>query len=173
MEFTVTTRYDGRAMAALARGLRKTVRKKQSRRAHVFGWIAFFSGLLLAFFSALDGSFFTFRSLVTWFAVFLIFAALVWEDALNGRVAFRRIPPGLATSNTTFDEQGYHSVTEVGSSDFPYSNIVALAQTEGYFVFVFGKNHGQVYDKAGISGGTAEQFRRFIEDKTGLVFESV
>ena len=55
----------------------------------------------------------------------------------------------------------------------PYSNIVALAQTEGYFVFVFGKNHGQVYDKAGISGGTAEQFRRFIEDKTGQVFESV
>ena len=102
---------------------------------------------------------------MTWFAVFLIFAALVWEDALNGRVAFRRIPPGLATSNTTFDEQGYHSVTEVGSSDFPYSNIVALAQTEGYFVFVFGKN--------GISGGTAEQFRRFIEDKTGQVFESV
>ena len=51
MEFTVTTRDDGRAMAALARGLRKTVRKKQSRRAHVFGWIAFFSGLLLAFFS--------------------------------------------------------------------------------------------------------------------------
>ena len=29
MEFTVTTRYDGRAMAALARGLRKTVRKNQ------------------------------------------------------------------------------------------------------------------------------------------------
>ena len=95
------------------------------------------------------------RQLVTWFAVFLIFAALVWEDALNGRVAFRRIPPGLATSNTTFDEQGYHSVTEVGSSDFPYSNIVALAQTEGYFVFVFGKNHGQVYDKAGISGAVS------------------
>ena len=173
MEFVFDTRYDSRAMTALARALRKTLRKKQSRRAHVFGWIAFCSGLLLALFSALDGAFFTFRSLVTWLAVLLIFAALVGEDALNGRIALGRIPPGLTASRTLFEQEGYHSTTEVGSSDFPYSNIAALAETKDYFVFLMGKNHGQVFDKASLSGGTPEEFRRFIEDKTGLTVQTV
>lgn len=173
MEFVFDTRYDSRAMTALARALRKTLRKKQSRRAHIFGWIAFCSGLLLALFSALDGAFFTFRSLVTWLAVLLIFAALVGEDALNGRIALGRIPPGLTASRTLFEQESYHSTTEVGSSDFPYSNIAALAETKDYFVFLMGKNHGQVFDKASLSGGTPEEFRRFIEDKTGLTVQTV
>ena len=36
-----------------------------------------------------------------------------------------------------------------------------------YFVFIYSANHAQVYDKSNISGGTAEEFCTFIEEKTG------
>lgn len=39
MEFTFDTVYDQRAVTAMAHGLRKTIRKKHSRRSHIFaGW---------------------------------------------------------------------------------------------------------------------------------------
>ena len=36
-----------------------------------------------------------------------------------------------------------------------------------HFVFLLSANHGQLYDKAHLSGGSAEQFRDFISGKTG------
>ena len=48
MEFCFETDYTTKALAAMAKALRKTVRKKHSRRSHNFGWIVFFLGLLLA-----------------------------------------------------------------------------------------------------------------------------
>ena len=38
MEFQFETRYDQKGLNALARALRKTIRKKRSRRSHIFGW---------------------------------------------------------------------------------------------------------------------------------------
>lgn len=46
MEFTTTTDYDMKTLTAMARALRKTVRKKRSRRAHIFGWIVVLLGIL-------------------------------------------------------------------------------------------------------------------------------
>lgn len=36
-EFTFETTYNQKAMTTMARALRKTVRKKHSRRSHIFG----------------------------------------------------------------------------------------------------------------------------------------
>ncbi len=36
-----------------------------------------------------------------------------------------------------------------------------------YFVFMMGKQQGQVYDKDGFAEGSVEEFRRFISEKTG------
>ena len=47
MEFTTTTDYDMKTLTAMARALRKTVRKKRSRRAHIFGWIVVLLGTFL------------------------------------------------------------------------------------------------------------------------------
>ena len=47
MEFTLNSVYDQTAVTAMARALRKTVRKKHSRRSHVFGWIVVAFSLLL------------------------------------------------------------------------------------------------------------------------------
>ena len=34
------------------------------------------------------------------------------------------------------------------------------------FVFIFSISHAQVYDKSGLTGGTVEEFREFIQRKT-------
>ena len=42
-----------------------------------------------------------------------------------------------------------------------------MTEDENYFVFVIGKNRTQAYDKRKLSGGTAAEFRSFLEEKTG------
>ena len=49
MEFTTATDYDMKTLTAMAKALRKTVRKRKSRRAHIFGWIVVLLGTLLLF----------------------------------------------------------------------------------------------------------------------------
>ena len=47
MEFTFETVYNQKAVTAMARALRKTLRKKKSRRSHIFGWIILVIAVLL------------------------------------------------------------------------------------------------------------------------------
>ena len=39
MKFTFETEYNTKTMSVMAKALRKTIRKKHSRRSHIFGWI--------------------------------------------------------------------------------------------------------------------------------------
>lgn len=70
-------------------------------------------------------------------------------------------------------KSGYHSETEVGSSDFKYSTIALLAETDDYFVFVFSQSHAQIYNKNTIIGGTIEEFRDFMKNVTGKEIQKV
>ena len=47
MEFQFETRYDQKGLTAMARALRKTIRKKSSRRSHIFGWCIVALAILL------------------------------------------------------------------------------------------------------------------------------
>lgn len=167
MEFTFTTAYDQKAMTAMARALRKTIRKKRSHRAHIFGWIVVVLGLLLTLPFGRDHYEVTARTVITWIAVVVILFVFFKEDAINGYIARKRMLPQLLSATTVFAAEGYHSSTEIGSSDFHYESIVAIAETADYFVFLFSKNHAQVYDKNSITGGTVDAFRTFIQNAAG------
>ena len=169
MEITIKTQYDQKAMTALARGLRKTVRKKHSRRSNIFGWIV----VVMAAILVLSAKEINGKVIFTGLAGLMIVLAFLFEDALNGMIAMKRGIPGLHSAVTTFREDGYHSKTEVGESDFPYAPIVAMAESKDYFLLLIGPSHGQVYDKRGFLSGTAEDFRRLLEEKTGKTFQKV
>ena len=68
MEFIFDTVYDQKAVTAMAHGLRKTIRKKHSRRSHVFGWLVI--GLVLLLTLPLDGETLVIegRTIITWTA---------------------------------------------------------------------------------------------------------
>ena len=166
MEFTFETQYNAKTLAVMAKALRKTVRKKRSRRSHIFGWIVMAFSLLLLM---SDG----FRSIATWIAVLIILIALLFEDRLNGYVAKMRLLPGTDSSVAVFSENSFVSTTGVGKSEWNYDKIVTIAETEDFFVFIFSANHAQLYDKRHLSGGTVDDFRRFVESVTGKTVQTV
>ena len=162
MEFIFETDYNQKAMTAMAKGLRKTVRKKHSRRSHIFGWIVIVLALLLSWPSdPVMG-----KNVLTWIAAGVLLLALIFEDQLNGYFARKRMLPGAAHAKAIFSEEGYRSETKAGCTDWTYENISAMAEDANYFIFLFGKNHAQVYDKHSLTGGTVEEFRAFIQKQT-------
>ena len=173
MDFTVQTVYDQKAMTVMARALRKTLRRKHSRRSHIFGWIVVALGLLLSLPLGNEKFSITVSSVITWLTVILVTVVLFKEDSINGYFARKRALPQLMSSTVVFTAEGYHSSTEVGSSDFRYDNIIALAEAGDYFVFLFSKSHAQVYDKNNLSGGTPDEFKSFVSDITGLDWKKV
>ena len=169
MEFVFETDYDRKAMTAMAKGLRKTVRKKRSRRSHIFGWIVIALGLLLSWPSEEVKA----SDVVTWIAIAVMLGALVFEDRLNGYFARKKMLPGTSHAKAIFTEDGYRSETQMGNTEWKYENITAMAEMQDYFVFLFSKNHAQVYDKRTLTGGTADEFRAFMQEKTGKAIEIV
>lgn len=164
MEFTFDTVYDQKAVTAMARGLRKTIRKKHSRRSHIFGWLVILLILLLTL--PLDGGV-EGRTMITWGAGAMILVALLFEDKLNAWIARRRMMAGTDRASSIFTEEYYCSDTAAGTTQWRYDTIREIAEDKNYFVFVFDQRYAQVYDKRTLIGGSVEEFRAFISDTIG------
>ncbi len=176
MQYTFETLYNQEALTVMAKGLRKTIRKKKSKRSHLFGWIVVALAILLPFISGEDGLTLDLRTIITWTAGIAIIVALIFEDQLNGYFARKRMLKGTEKAISTFDTEninGFVSETEIGKSAFSYDKIVQVAETGKYFVFVFSENHAQVYDKSSLSGGTVDEFKSFISKATNKTVVSV
>lgn len=169
MKFTFETAYTPASMSVMARALRKTVRAKRSKRSHRFGVLVLLLGLVLM----LSAEAVTFRLILTLAAMAAIVLALIFEDRLNGYIAFKRILPGMANSSVSFHEEGYHSETALGASDFRYDTIRLLAEHKDYFVFIFSASHAQIYDKRTLTGGSCEDFKAFLTERTGKDWAAV
>lgn len=163
MEFTFETQYNAKTMASMAKALRKTIRKKHSRRSHIFGWIVTVLGLLLA----IKNFAFDFRTVITAIAILMILIALLFEDRINGYAAKKQLLPGTEKAVTVFSENGFISTTDIGKSEWNYDKIMIVAETADFFVFIFSEKHAQLYGKQHLQGGTVDDFRCFIEQATG------
>lgn len=168
MQFTIEMTYDPKAMTSMARAMRKTMRRKSNRRTHILGWLIVALALLLNWGKALSV-----QTVVTGLAGLLVFVTLIWEDRINGYLAWKKALPGTEKSSTVFGEEGYQSETEIGTTQWHYEKIQMIAETEKYFVFLFNKSHGQIYEKRKLSGGSTEEFRSFLQEKTGLEIQKV
>lgn len=168
MEFKFVMHYDQKAITAMVKGLRKTVRKKQDRRSRIFAMILIALTLLLTFFPSDDGFQLEARTILNIAICIILILVLLFQDQINALIAKKRSVPGVDTTTVTFREDGYYSETAVGNTEWGYGKITALAESPDYFIFIIGNNHGQVYDKSSIVGGTADEFRVFIEEKMGM-----
>ena len=173
MEFKFETSYSREAITIMAKAIRKTARKKRNRRSHFFGIIVIALALLLTLPLGNKEFVLDFKTIITWLVVAILVFTLIFEDKINGYIAKKRMLPGLNKATVTFHADGYHSETELGSSDFTYNTIILLAETAEYFVFVFSQNHAQIYDKKSITGGTVEEFREFIQQTTGKSIQNI
>jgi len=169
MQYTFETLYNQETLSVMAKCLRKTIRKKKSKKSHRFGWIVVIMALLLTFVTGGEEFVIDFRKILTWAAVLAIVLSFLFEDRLNGAIARKRMLKGTEKAISVFnteDVKVFTSETEIGKSTFSYEKIIHVAETERYFVFVFSENHAQIYDKSNLSGGTAAEFRSFISAVT-------
>ena len=158
--FSFDTDYDMNTFISMARALRMTVRKKHSKRSHVLGLGVVFLGVA---FIILWGP-----KLLTIAAIAVILLVLIFEDRLNAWIATKRMLKGMEKAKSDFYEDRYVSATDIGTTEWHYDKIKAIAEDQDYFIFIFSESHTQAYDKRKIIGGTGVDFRNFIVQKTGL-----
>lgn len=173
MEFHVETEYNQKTLAVMARAVRKTLSKKRSIVTYVFGW--FLVALLLLMLIPLDGEGFVLdaTTVINFVALIVLVVTLMFEDQLSGYFSRKRMPKGMEKAEVTFTEEDFVSVTGVGETRWNYSAIVAMAETRGYLVFMLNRNFGHAYDLSQLRGGTAEEFRTFLQEKTGKTVQVV
>lgn len=173
MEFRFETKYDQKGLADMARALRKTLRKKRSRRSHIFGWCMVALCLLLIAAQRMLDEPWTFRDTLNLGVGAILMVILFTEDQVNAFFAKKKMLPGTSFAKSVFAEESYISATEAAATEFRYGAVQQVCETADYFVFLLGRQHGQIYDKATLSGGTAEDFRAFIAGKTGRPVVSI
>lgn len=167
MEFRFETKYDQRGLTAMARALRRTVRKKRSRRSHIFGWCLVTLAILLIAVGRMLEEPWTLRDTLNLGVGVILIVILLTEDQVNAFFAKKKMLPGTSIARSVFTEESYTSTTEAAATEFHYETVQQVCETADYFVLLFSRQHGQIYDKATLSGGTAEEFRTFITEKTG------
>lgn len=173
MEFIFETIYNQKSISVMAEVLRKTIRKKNSKRSHIYAILVILLGIILSFSQGTEEFKITFKFIITWLVIVVMVIVLLFEDKINGYIARKRMITGMEKSTTTFKEDSYITETNIGKTEFYYKNINILAETDDYFVFVFDQSHAQIYDKNGITKGSIDEFRKFIIQKTEKEIEKV
>ena len=173
--FRIESVYDHACLCAMAKALRKTVRRKRSRGAHIIVWLLIVIVVLLRIFILLG---YRYAGDGDWapMVVIAVMALVVWrEDHLNARISEKRMMPTQKQATTTFNEEGYVCVTEAATTEWKFSagHIAAICDVGDYLVFVLNKIYVQGYDKRTLTGGSIEDFYRFLAEKTGKTVEKV
>lgn len=170
MEFVNHTVIGSKELTALARGARKSVRRKKGRIVRTLGTLIIVLNLFFAWTSFRIGD-------TRWWvnAVLALFLLVVifGEDRLNGAVNAKYILPEAREVTASFTDAMYTHASSMSDSRFSYDQIQAVCETSDYFLFYLNRNLGQIYAKDGFTKGTPMAFREFITRKTGLSITNI
>ena len=173
MTFEIHSDITNRSMTIAARAMRRVLRRKRSILWAVFGWGVFlFNALLLIPF---DGEPFALdvRTVTSLLVEVMLLSVLLFQDRFNGMIARKNALAGTKDYHFVFGEDSYTIITEVVTSTFHYELIDALAESQDYIILLMKKRYAQPLDKRTLTGGTVEEFKRFLEEKTGKTFRRV
>ena len=173
MTFEIRSDITNRSMTIASRAMRKVLQRKSSILWAIFGWSVFFiNALLLIPFGgepfALDV-----RTVTSLLVEVMLLSVLLFQDRLNGMIACKNTLAGTKEYHVVFGEEFYTVVTEVATSTFRYELIDAMAESQDYMILLMKKRFAQPLDKRTLTGGTVEECKRFLEEKTGKKFRRV
>ena len=173
MTFEIHSGITNRSMTIASCAMRKVLRRKRSILWAVFGWSVFFINALLLI--PFDGEPFTLdaSTVISLLVEVMLLSVLLFQDRFNGRIACKNTLAGTKDYHVVFGEESYTVVTEVTTSTFRYELIDAMAESQDYIIFLMKKRYAQPLDKRTLTGGTVEEFKRFLEEKTGKTFRRV
>ena len=173
MTFEIHSNITNRSMTVAARAMRKVLRRKRNIIWAIFGWSVFlFNALLLIPF---DGEPFSLdvRTVISLLVEVMLLSVLLFQDRFNGMIARKNVLAGTKEYHVAFGEDSYTVVTAATTSTFRYELIDALAESQDYIILLMKKRYAQPLDKRTLTGGTVEEFKRFLEEKTGKTFRRV
>ena len=173
MTFEIRSDITNRSMSIASRAMRRVLRRKRSIVWTIFGWSVFlFNALLLIPF---DGEPFTLDAgtVISLLVEVMLLSVLLFQDRLNGMIACKNTLAGTKEYLVVFGEESYTVVTEVATSTFRYELIDAMAESQDYMILLMKKRFAQPLDKRTLTGGTVEECKRFLEEKTGKTFRRV
>lgn len=161
----IETTLTPRAMTALARVKRKTLRRGRSSPVRLLAWfVVLVEGLLTA--AYLRGGQSGWGTSLLLAAIML--AAILGEDPVNGALALRAIPPAGREVNAAFSQETCYTLrSQAGEEWWPYQQVRLAAETKDYFFLLLDRRRGHIFDKTGFAWGTPEEFRALIQKKTG------
>ena len=98
MEFRFETTYDQKGFTAMARALRKTIRKKRSRRSHIFGWCVVGLAILLIAVQRMLEEPWTVQDTLNLGVGAVLAVILLTEDQVNAFFAKKKMLPGTSSA---------------------------------------------------------------------------
>ena len=173
MTFEIHSDITNRSMTIASRAMRKVLRRKRSILWAIFGWSVFlFSALLLIPF---DGESFTLdaSTVISLLVEVMLLSVLLFQDRFNGMIACKNTLAGTKDYHIVFGEDSYTVVTAATTSTFRYELIDAMAESQDYIILLMKKRYAQPLDKRTLTGGTVEELKQFLEEKTGKDFRRV
>ena len=173
MTFEIYSDITNRSMTIASRAMRKVLQRKSSILWAIFGWSVFFINALLLI--PFDGETFTLdaSTVISLLVEVMLLSVLLFQDRFNGMIARKNALAGTKEYHVAFGEDSYSVVTAATTSTFRYELIDALAESQDYIIFLMKKRYAQPLDKRTLTGGTVEEFKRFLEEKTGKTFRRV
>ena len=173
MTFEIHSDITNRSMTVAARAMRKVLRRKRNIIWAIYGWSVFFINALLLI--PFDGEPFTLdvTTVTALLVEVMLLSVLLFQDRFNGMIACKNTLAGTKAYHFVFGEDSCTIITEVVTSTFRYELIDALAESQDYIIFLMKKRYAQPLDKRTLTGGTVEEFKRFLEEKTGKTFRRV
>lgn len=177
MEFTFVTDHNQKSFTILAKVLRKADHNAMSIISRAISYairgtlIAMLLPGILIMPMLIDGETMTMEALLMGLSCMVIFLLVVvvpffFSDYLTGFFGRKHMLPGTEKTTAVFSAESYTIMTDVAKTEYRYDSVLYISETTDYFVFVLGKNQGQIFSKSSISGGTVEDFRGFIEERT-------
>ena len=167
--YEIETAYNGKALKAVARTARKTIRKRWDIISKIIGCIALvFAFLITALYLIWDELEFDLNNIIILIGGIFILVSMIWQDDFNAWIGKARTYQAGATAKQIFQDDKYIIISPGVTGEWAYNTIKIFAETKDYFVFILDKNHGQIMDKSGFQKGSPDEFRDFIVNKTGL-----
>lgn len=177
MEYVFVTEPDYRAYTIAAKAIRKTSSKALRIFSNFFA--IFFTGMILLmimYATAIvygDEDIGAMMPVLGIFFLMVIVFYFIFQDSSNGSTIRERTMKGAEKTTIVFASEAYTVAADTVKSEYQYNGIDNIAETTNYFVLVLGINRAVICDKRGISQGTVEDFRGFIEEKTNKKIISI
>ena len=167
MELTFDLNYDQKAMAVMAKAMRKGLQEEQNKKSKIVGWVFVALTVLIL----LTADYFGWMQIAASIFIAGFAAYLIWPDHVNGFLALRKLPAKMRKGRWLFRDDGYFSETEAGESDYSYKNIFMMVESQGYMILVFHEGTAHIIDMSTIQGGTAADFRKLLRRETSLTIQ--